>query len=245
MNVFCSGKYDGELHCYKISRNVSGKYRDSLAMDAVEFGAKKAQTKMILSADLASTNYKNEEICKSLGSLRQMRHEKLAFADFEKNDARDIEALKELTDTMPSTELDLTPSYITYIRTDAFMTSWGCVSQIDAFLQNKERVVSIDATGNLTRSWGPDSKRQFYYSIVYRSELTNSIIPLHQFISTQHDIANLSNCMSIFSRKLNLVSGRTNPIDTAVVDFSFALMNAISLSFNQCNLLLYIDMTYR
>ena len=114
------GTFICEFHEGQISRSVSGSKRDALACSTVEFGAKNVQNQILLSRHLSPLNYKNEEICKSFGALRQMKYQKLAFGDLDTDDVRDLQMLKSLTDNLEPTPDDFTPSYISYIRADEF-----------------------------------------------------------------------------------------------------------------------------
>ena len=128
---------------------------------------------------------------------------------------------------------------------------------MECFLQNKTRIVSIDATGNVVNSKSgkifqnlPENtalanKRQFYYTAVYRSELSQEIVPIFQFIASDHDVASLSSIFNIFARKLRLFASKESPIDVIVVDFSFSLMNSVSVAFNGCSLPIYLDYAHR
>ena len=88
-------------------------------------------------------------------------------------------------------------------------------------------------------------KRTFYYAAVYRSDLTKNIIPVFQLFSEKHDIPSLSDVLSIFNRDLKVHSGSKNPVSMVTVDFSFALMNAVCKSFNDCSLFVYLELVYR
>ena len=242
IDVFREGEFHHSNHEEKLSRNISGKLRENITDQVIELGAYKTQNQIIFSKDLSSANHRNEEVKKTLNSLRQMKHQRLAFSDFDSNDLTDILCLKELTDNMPSESHDVTPSYIRYIRADNFMVSWGCFSQMDAFMQNSSKVVSIDATGNVVKN--VDGKI-FYYSIVFKSKLSNDIIPLYQFLASKHDIPNITSCLAVFVRELKIFSGQERPISEIVIDFSFALMNSVCIAFNNCSLLIYLDILYR
>ena len=117
-----------------------------------------------------------------------MKSQGMAFADLDTNDLKDIQCWKEQTDKEKPTFNNKTPSYIKFIRADTFMVGFGCQSQMEVFAQNKDRHCFIDATGNVTRSQA-DSSRQFFYSVIFRSELIGKTIPLFEVISDRHDIA--------------------------------------------------------
>ena len=114
----------------------------------------------------------------------------------------DVRNLKQLTEGMPSTLNDPTPNYIRIIRADTFVVSWYCDTQLDYFLYNKERVVFLDATGNISKS--NEEKRQFYYTAVYKSEVSNEIVPVFDLLSCEHDIPSISYPLGKFYRDLKL-----------------------------------------
>ena len=243
-SVFLHSEIVETAHDHRKRRNISGQMREKTAIETLQFGSKYVMTKQITSQDLSKNNFDSETTCQTLGALRQIKYQKMGFSDMDKDDRLDVLALKELTDNEPKTPNNPCPKYIRYIRADELSVFWMCDMQIDCFLQNKARIVSLDATGNVTKSKG-STKRQFYYSMVYRSEISNEIVPLSEFISSSHDINNLSTLLSICSRELKKSTGQSNSIDVIVIDFSFALINSASLAFNQCNLFCYLQLWYQ
>ena len=139
-NIFSNRTHDPENHSGKKLRNLSGEKKNSALGDVMTFGSKNTQNKMINSADLSSINYGNEEICHTLGALRQIKHRGLAFADFDKDNLQDVICLKKFTDNIVPSDNDKTPSYIRFIRADSFGVSWYCDSQLSTFLLNKNRI---------------------------------------------------------------------------------------------------------
>ena len=242
--IFANSEINLNAHTYKKKRNIAGKKRDKLATEIIQFGSKLVSTKQIVSQDLLRSNFACEDTCLTLGAMRQIKHEKLGFTTLDKNDVADIMALKEITDTEPPSPTNLTPSYIRYVRADELAVVWGCQTQIECFKQNKIRIVALDATGNVSKTKGCN-KRQFYYSMVFRSELSNEIVPLIEFLSSSHDIENLSNLLSLSSRSLKKHSSQESHVDTIITDFSFALMNAATLAFNKMNLFSYLETCHK
>ena len=163
-----------EHHKNLKSRNISGQFRMELASQVNEFGAKNVENNLILSSvDLGQMNSKNQGIRKKIGCLRQMKHDLLAFSDMDSDNLIDILDLKKLTDNMPRSKIDPTPAYIRYIRADSLAVSWYCDTQLRCFLNNKDHIVSLDATGGITNSNGEG--QQLYYAIVYRSNISKEV----------------------------------------------------------------------
>ena len=126
--------------------------------------------------------------------------------------------------------------------TDSFGVYWYCNTQMNCFMQNKKRVVHLDATGNVVQQMG--EKRTFYYAMVYRSELSSEVVQIFELLSSKHNVSSLSSYLRDFRNDICEYLGQKSPIKTIVVDFSFALMNAVSLAFNDCNLAMYLDFVY-
>ena len=205
-------------------------------------GTKKVQNQTVLTKDLTAANCMSESTNRTLACLRKMKSSKLPFADLDSEDCIDLLCHKRLSDLMESSQSDITPPYIQYIRADSFMVAWWCQTQIEYFAQGKTKVLHFDATGNISRSIFDGGRRQFYYSAVYRNPISGEITPVFQCISAFHDVASLLAPFKIFSRKLKLVS--TKSLKTITTDFSFALMQTVCQSFNDCNLYCYLLMLH-
>ena len=242
-DVFRKGDFFSENHKNLPRRYISGKFRESLACKVVQQGALKTQEQLLLSRDFSSQNYSNPEICQNLANLRKMASEKSSFALFSTNDVNDLVILKQITDKIEPSASDLTPSYIRYIRADELGVLLYCNSQLDAFLETNSRMLFVDATGNISSSKG--KSRQFYYSGAFKSKKNNFTIPAFEFISSKHDIASLGSQMKFFARDLSLRANNSTPVKIVVTDFSFAIMNSVSLAFNDCSLLIYLDMIFK
>lgn len=96
--------------------------------------------------------------------------------------------------------------------------------------------MSIDATGSLVKQIvNPAGEKRVVYLYQVVCSYRGKILPLFQWISEKHD-ANLA-CYCI---REWLRSGGSCP-DEFVTDYSLALLNAMSLACNNCDLKTYID----
>jgi len=97
-------------------------------------------------------------------------------------------------------------------------------------------MLSIDATGSLIKSIKkPDEST--YYLFLYQAVVPfkNKILPVLQMVSEKHD----TNILTYWLREW-LRSGASCPNEVAI-DYSFALLNAATLAFNDCNLITYVE----
>ena len=70
-------------------------------------------------------------------------------------------------------------------------------------------------------------------------------MPAFENISSKHDIASLGSQMKFFARDLSLRANNSAPLRIVVTDFNFAIMNSVSLAFNDCSLPIYLDMIFK
>lgn len=124
------------------------------------------------------------------------------------------------------------------IALDKFYCMYWSPMQLDLYKDIiKTKVpLSIDATGSIVhklRRLNNQSNAIFLYQAVVPTE--KGIFPVFQILSEKHD----ANTISYFIKEW-LRSGVSAPYET-VTDFSFALLNGISLAFNEYNLKTYVD----
>lgn len=237
--------FDMKFHPKILYRYISGNKRSQLGNEVIEHGAKNIQSKMVRIEDMSSVNYRNEKTVASMETLRQMAHEKRLFSRFDKDEEMDIKLLKLYADQLEPSENDPTPGFIRMIRTDTFLVSWGCNTQMNIYSKSSDGVLYFDATGNISRSKSSAGKRQFYYSLVFRESQTYEIMPLLEFISDQHDIASISAVLQTYCGEMKKELNSQTPVKAIVTDFSFAVLNAATIAFNGCNLYLYLESLHR
>lgn len=101
---------------------------------------------------------------------------------------------------------------------------------------DKTGMLSIDATGSLIRNIKkPDGSMQFLYLYQAVIPFKGKILPVLQMVSEKHD----TNILSYWLREW-LRCGGSCPKEV-VIDYSFALLNAVALSFNNCDLNTYVE----
>ena len=137
-DIQVSGKYNPNLH-EPLKRSISGKKRDELAGKVMQHGTKKVQNQIVLTKDLTAANCMSESTNRTLACLRKMKSSKLAFADLDSEDCIDLLCHKRLSDLMESSQSDITPPYIQYIRADSFMVALWCYNQIEYLAKEKQK----------------------------------------------------------------------------------------------------------
>ena len=100
-------------------------------------------------------------------------------------------------------------------------------------------VLFFDATGSVIVEV-KNQKRVFLYSLVCHDMSNNSIMPIADFVTSAHDTITIAKYL--LSIKTNLDD--INRVSIVVTDFSWALMNAVILIFNSCNISKYLEMCF-
>jgi len=109
-------------------------------------------------------------------------------------------------------------------------------------LNKKDIIVHFDATGSVVRKpKGVKCKRVLYYAIVVNKN--NSILPIAEMISSVYDTI----AISIFLKQFqHFVRSKTFawPLFSVIVDWSWALMNAIFNEWNKMTISQYLEEVY-
>jgi hypothetical protein len=99
-------------------------------------------------------------------------------------------------------------------------------------------VLYFDATSSVIDCI-PKQKRPFLYSLVCHDSLNKTIIPICEFLTTQHTSKKVSQYLSAI--KSNLDDEMQSAISIIVTDFSWTLMHAIITTFNHCSVMTYLN----
>jgi len=129
---------------------------------------------------------------------------------------------------------------IQQIGIDKFYTMYWSPEQVFLFKQfmKKDEIcsISIDATGSLIKPLPkPDGSKAVIFLYQAVTAINGKILPLFQMISEKHD----TNILTYWIREW-LRSGVPCP-KQVVTDYSLALLNAVTLSFNNTDLRTYIN----
>lgn len=84
----------------------------------------------------------------------------------------------------------------------------------------------------------------YFYSLVTHHSSLKIILPVCEFLNSEHDVPSISFPLTKFIRDVKLMHGKTPVFNTVTTDFSFAMLNSISISFNAMSLRIYIDQVY-
>ena len=99
-------------------------------------------------------------------------------------------------------------------------------------------VLFFDATGSVIVEV-KNQKKVFLYSLVSHDKTNDCIIPIADFVTSAHDSTTIAKYLLSIKSHLEL-----NSVSIIVTDFSWALMNAVLLIFNNCNILTYLNWCY-
>ena len=115
-----------------------------------------------------------------------------------------------------------------------------------SIVKNKNPVWYFDATGSIhTKVNG--QKAIFLYSAVCHDTVKKQIIPVFEFITTNHTGESIGKYISFAISKISQNIGSDKNFSIApiiVTDFSFALINGAMNAINKCSLTYYIQYCY-
>lgn len=176
---------------------------------------------------------KNYQFGYSEAVLQKAKSEKLAENDKHSCDTADlILKMNENYENHPYIRHFFSP-FTVYLATE---------EQIQLLCDKKDLVLHFDATGSIVRKPSPQSKRIYYYGGVVN--INHKIYPMIEMITNDHTAESIVKCLNYF-KSLWIMNKLTMPTFKYVVtDWSWASVNAIVSSWNDCKVLDYLFTAY-
>jgi len=174
----------------------------------------------------------------SINALQMARNEKLAENDLHWDDVADL-----ILRCRKERDLCSPDDIYVHQASDPI----GCLffsvkhfTSIQSVIDKNSLVLHLDATGSVVRKINVKGKRIYYYAGVVN--INGKIIPLLNFVSSEHNIS----AISCYLMRFKHCFGQKWPIfRTVVLDFSMALLNAVCESWNKLSLIDYINNCYK
>jgi len=188
----------------------------------------KADPKMLAAGNLSNIYSKN--------ALQMARNEKLAENDLHWDDVADL-----ILRCRKERDLCSPDDIYVHQASDPIVCLFFSVkhfTSIQSVIDKSSLVFHLD--GSVVRKINAKGKRVFYYAGVVN--IDGKIIPLLNFVSSEHNIA----AISYYLMRFKHCFGQKWPIfRTVVLDFSMALLNAVCESWNKLSLIDYINNCYK
>lgn len=113
--------------------------------------------------------------------------------------------------------------------------------QVHILVSQKEAVLHLDATGTIVRKTSKNEKRVYYYAAVLQLP-SHKLCPILEMISSQHDSATIAAWLLKFKSYVLSTKKKLPIFSKIVIDFSFALLNAVVVGWNEMELKGYINL---
>ena len=219
-------------HLHNLTSQVRGLERKTVGNSLVNSKPLKKRQDDTLALDKQSLSLGNYGKVKSDYVYRKIRSEQLAKNDRHGHDFYDLIELQGEH-----------PEYIKSVGSPFYVHV--CSQEQISLLRNLTDVtLHLDATGSIIKNPWNQNKRVYYYAGVIQVPSTKRICPIFEMVTSSHDAASLS-CWLFSFKTSYLNSKNTWPVfKRVVVDFSFAFINAVVLSFNNTDLLNYMQTTF-
>lgn len=254
-SVYRSNNRSNHIEGQKITRHVRGSQRVDVKSKLETMSAEEYLKFCEKNVDQRLIDDGNLQDCISYSSAAKMRSEVIQQKDFDKDDIIDLLMMKIHQDSSDKNHPDSSPninSYIRRINLDPFSVTlfsdeqFNCLKLIKNSSLNEPVTVYFDATGSVARH---GTKKIFYYagvtpdtSIPLAANDHRKVLPLFENISGAHDTFNISLLLMEYKFEFQKKFPSMDwPITHAVSDFSYAILNAICLSWNSMKLIEYIN----
>lgn len=238
----------GEIsHSKPLTSQLKGKNREHVRNILKNQYAVHFQNKERLICDLKLKDKGNLGDYKALPVYNKVRQEALASQDHDKNDIEDLHKIlkKQVDQNQPIT--------IHSLSIDPFFVYFMSHAQLDVLIKLKKKythlIGHVDATGTIARCPQSVSGMMMYYAGVINvpnvDEITGTNFTFMEMLTNKHTAFNIKLFLMYFKNYyLTYTTVKWPIMDHVVTDFSKALLNAISLGWNNLTLLDYVNLTY-
>lgn len=186
-------------------------------------------------------------------TISKIREEALQEQDFDKDDIMDLLKWKLHEKRQHITSKGETDIYCRRISLDPFSVSAYSNEQfecVNLLAQSGGIHIFFDGTGSLVRHSG---KKVFYYAGVLPSKIDRNdmkekarLLTTVEFISGEHDSFNIGLHLREYKHEYHKKFPQKKwPIKHLTGDFSFAILNAVSVEWNNMKLIIYINTVYK
>lgn len=227
--VKSKGEYNSEEHSRnKKRRQLRGQARVLTKTKLQHMNASRVQAEQIKDKDEQELSAGNFTGITSKSALRKARCEEKS-----KND----KAADDFTDML------LRHNESNYIMHVASPFTVQAMSKGQACLLAHAQVNDLyfDATGSVIRKQ-PNQKRVLYYTGVIGTEF--GTIPLFEMATAVHTTASIKNFLTNVRSFISKEIGHWPVVKTITTDFSLAILNAFSLSWNDVDLIDYVNICF-
>ncbi|XP_036138813.1 uncharacterized protein LOC118644403 [Monomorium pharaonis] len=102
----------------------------------------------------------------------------------------------------------------------------------------------LDATGSIIKNLSHIVKQIYNYALVLPGSNMHSPLPIAEFISSCHGVKDITIFLNLVCHYLKLMTTIRPIVDKVETDFSLALLQSVSISFNGMKLSLYLQKMY-
>lgn len=222
-------EFNQEKHKTTIRRRqLRGQMRVATKAKLKFMKAARVQAEQVIEKDEEELRDGDQTGITSKSALRKARSEEMAKSDKAKNDLSDIYLRQEEND------------YIIHVASP-FNVQAMSKGQASLLNQPGLKELYFDATGSVIRKQ-PNQKRILYYVGVIGTEI--GTIPLFEMATSVHTVASIKNFLTNIRSLIVKENGKWPVIDRVTTDFSMAILNAFSTSWNDIDLIKYINLCY-
>ncbi|CAG9764290.1 unnamed protein product [Ceutorhynchus assimilis] len=218
-------------HLYNLTSQLRGVERQMVGNSLTFMKPMRRRQKDTLSLSSSSVELGNLNV-KSDCVYRCVRSEQLAKNDRDKDDILDVIEMQKDH-----------PDYIYSVGSPFFVYIFS-KEQNYLIAKLAQPIIHIDATGSIIRKPSEKSKKVYYYAGVIKIPENNRICAVFEMVSSNHDACCIASWLFNFKNYFVLNKHHWPPFTKAVVDFSFAFINAILNAWNNMDLVMYLKITF-
>lgn len=218
-------------------RNVTGQDRVQMAKTVKDIGASETFYQNLANAADESLVYGNYDTVPSKLALRQMLHELITTEMFDRDVFREIDIVCNVTKDY------IQGGYVKLYSKEPFSLIMFTDRQIlllRELIKSGSGNLYFDATGSVISKVPGQNERILYYALVAKGNMKNPPFPFAEFVSNRHTVPDVTNFLARIRYSLERSDKKHCVPQKVEVDYSWALIHALNLAFNQCSTASYI-----
>ena len=229
-------------------RHLKGQRRNEVAKEVIKRGISGYHYDALGEITEEAVKSGNYTDCSSKSVLKQAVAEQQKKDWISDNDVEDLLRTKEIMKDL-DTENKNNPGYIQEVSVDPFLLVTFTEDQIK-ILQSLFKLgkvnLYLDATGSVVRKVSQDRNKVFYYAVVVQlKDVQEPPLPIAEMITDDHSALSVTRFLGKFRHSCIKITGQTLQPDKIETDFSWPLITASLLVYNQENIARFLDRAYQ
>ena len=225
------------------ARQLTGNRRAELGEEVTRDGPAETYHKLIGDMNEQSFKAGNMTFCQKPNVLKKAGYDYRKSLDLHQNNLLEILFAKEDFEIEDDTSTNI-KGYIQEVHADPFTVIMYSEAQFACHLPKDP--LHLDATGSVCRKVEGQDKQILYYALVKPGNKATHEppIPIAECLTVDQSVASITHFLQVVKRDYKKCTGKVLEPIKVEVDFSWTLLHSVMLTFNQCDMVTYLQRSW-